>query len=391
MSIRTNSLTPWNGVLAGFGFIGERAHLPALFSGRDDIRLSGIIDPCEARRRKAKLLLPDVPVFAGLEEFFDSPAAARVDFIDLCSPSALHAGQALRALERGYHVLSEKPLALDRASAEKLREAALRTGKTLYPVHNYRHAPVLKRVTELVRGGAIGALRRVSMEIHRPSHARGVPEWDPHWRRTLHWGGGGVSVDHGAHALYLICTWFNLLPLRAGGELKCFGPSIRGWEGTEEEAFIEATFPIGGMARIFLSWKSAARRIRISLLGESGAIFLDDSRLEVSRHAGPDTRPEVTQEEHESHWGDASHAEWLRGVGSEFLTAMESGDILPRQTEIALQLAGVHEELAMGRRTRPLMKDSPMKTAVTAVGQGAVVRRISEGSNGAVERKGVAS
>ena len=390
MSIRTNSQPPRNGVLAGFGFIGERAHLPALFSGRDDIRLSAIIDPCEGRRRKARLLVPDVPTFAGLEEFFESPVSSKVDFIDLCSPSALHAGQAIRALERGYHVLSEKPLALDRPSAEKLRETALRTGKTLYPVHNYRHAPVLKRVTELVRGGEIGALRRVSIEIHRPTHARGVPEWDPHWRRTLHWGGGGVSVDHGAHALYLVCTWFNLLPLRAGGELQCFGPALRGWEGTEEEAYIEAAFPIGGLARIFLSWKSASRRIRISLLGETGAIFLDDSRLEVSRYVSPDALPEVTQEEHESRWGDASHSEWLRGVGSEFLAAMESGDVLPRQTEIALQMAAVHEELSNGRRLRRLPPEQQPRV-VSGGASGTAIRRISDIAKGSMDRKGVAS
>ena len=371
---------PLRGALAGFGFIAERAHLPALFTARDDIHLSAIIDPCESRRRKARILRPDVAVFSGFEEFYASQESEQTDFLDICSPSALHSDQARRALERGYHVLCEKPLVLDRPQAERLREAALRSGRTLMPVHNYRHSPVLRRVSELLREGAIGMLRRVHLEVHRPTHARGVSEWDPHWRRTLQWSGGGVSVDHGAHALYLLCNWFNLLPLRVEGELRSYGPELRGWQGTEEEAYIEALFPIDGLARVSLSWRSSARRIRASLIGESGSIFLDDSRIDLCRStAGGGGLQEVRSEEHESHWNDASHAGWLRGVVSEFLQAIENRDVLPRQSEIALQLAGVHEDLtAQNRKQRAGLRTVGSGRNVLLAGRG-LIRRPAQG------------
>jgi predicted dehydrogenase len=286
--------------------------------------------------------------FSDIDSFYASELARSVDFIDCCAPSALHAEFAYSALERGYHVLCEKPLALDRVEAQRLREIARRTGRTLMPVHNYRYAPVLARVTELLRSGAIGPLSRVLMEIHRPSHARGVAEWDPHWRRILRWSGGGVSVDHGSHALYLVCNWFNLLPVRVDGALSGFGPGIRGWQGTEEDAWIEARFPVGGIARIGLSWRSSARRIRITLVGERGAIFVDDSRIEVSRPVVGGKTAWV-REERESDWDDASHARWLDPVLSEFLEAIERNDALPGQSEIALHCAGVFEDLAITR------------------------------------------
>jgi len=355
--------------------------LPALFTARDDIQLTAIIDPCESRRRKARLLRPEVPVFPGFEEFHASPESEQTDFMDICSPSALHGEQARRALEHGYHVLCEKPLVLDRPQAERLREAALRSGKTLMPVHNYRHSPVLRRVGELLREGAIGMLRRVHLEVHRPTHARGVAEWDPHWRRTLQWSGGGVSVDHGAHALYLLCNWFNLLPLRVQGELRSFGPELRGWQGTEEEAYIEALFPVDGMARVSLSWRSSARRIRASLTGESGSIFLDDSRIDICG-GSPDRGglQELRTEEHESHWNDASHAAWLRGVGSEFLTAIAMGDVLPRQTEIALQLAGIHEDIcSQNQRLRAGTHLRRKGQTPVLPGRG-LVRKLSQGN-----------
>jgi predicted dehydrogenase len=346
----------------GFGFIAERAHLPVLFQHRPDIELKAIIDPSDARRRKAKELRPDVSVFPDLDAFFSSALSREVDFIDCCAPSTQHASIALASLRRGFHVLSEKPITLDRVSAEELRLAARSADRTLFPVHNYRFAPILREVQRRIQEGDIGQLKRIHLELHAPAHTKGVGEWDPHWRRLKKWAGGGVSVDEGVHALYLICAWFQMLPVYVQASFQGFGPGLRGWQDTEEESYIEAKFPAGGQARITLSWRSSARKIRASLVGERGSIFIDDDLFEKISVRSL-TSSQVERQIIPSYWNDQSRSLWLMPVLSEFFEAISRRDSIPHQTEIALHLGAILEDFAEIRaavapdqvKTRPLV------------------------------------
>jgi len=181
----------WRGALVGFGFIAERAHLPVLFQHHSGIELKAVVDPCEARRRKAKVLRPNISVFPDIDALFSSALAQEIDFIDCCTPTALHSKIALESLQRGYHVLSESVLSLDRRSSDSLRQAARLSDAILFPVHRYRFAPVLQEVQKLMNAGEIGPLKRVHLELHAPTHAKGVSDWDPHWRRLHSFAGGG--------------------------------------------------------------------------------------------------------------------------------------------------------------------------------------------------------
>ena len=55
--------------------------------------------------------------------------------------------------------------------------------RVLYPCHNYKHAPVIRNVRKIIDSGAIGQVHLVTLQTFRNTHARGVPEWRPDWRR----------------------------------------------------------------------------------------------------------------------------------------------------------------------------------------------------------------
>ena len=71
---------------------------------------------------------------------------------------------------------------------------AERAQRVLFPIQNYKHAPVIRRVSELVASGCIGDVHHVTLETFRATHARGVPEWNTHWRRQRKYAGGGIAM-----------------------------------------------------------------------------------------------------------------------------------------------------------------------------------------------------
>lgn len=96
-------------------------------------------------------------------------AEAEADAALIVLPTALHIDAGIRALERGFHVLSEKPLASDLSGAITLRDAARRFPKQVYMVNqNYRWRPHNQTLREAVADGLIGELGGFHLEFRQP-------------------------------------------------------------------------------------------------------------------------------------------------------------------------------------------------------------------------------
>ena len=131
-------------LLAGTGLIGAR-HL-AQIEAHPGLTLAGLIDPEPARR-----VHPTAPGFARIEDV-DVPA----DGIVIATPTATHAPLTLAALERGWHVLVEKPVADGLAAADAMVRAARRTGCHVLVGHHRRHHPRVAALKALLEAGRIG-------------------------------------------------------------------------------------------------------------------------------------------------------------------------------------------------------------------------------------------
>lgn len=83
----------------------------------------------------------------------------RVDAIYLSLPNAMHCEWTIRALEKGKHVLCEKPFASNRAQAVMMFDAADRAGRVLIEAFMYRAHPLTRAYLDEIRSGAIGELR----------------------------------------------------------------------------------------------------------------------------------------------------------------------------------------------------------------------------------------
>lgn len=124
-----------------------------------------------------------------------------LDAVDLCLPTALHAEAAAMALAAGKHVLVEKPLALDGASADALIAQAKAAGRVLMAAQVLRFFPMYRQMIDLVRLGSLGAIRSASFR-----RRCAAPGWAA-WMKDKSQSGGGVFdlLIHDVDMALLLC------------------------------------------------------------------------------------------------------------------------------------------------------------------------------------------
>jgi 1,5-anhydro-D-fructose reductase (1,5-anhydro-D-mannitol-forming) len=175
--------------VAGIGDIATRRVIPAIL-GEPRSRLYGVVtrDPVKGARYATL-------VWTDLGAALSDPA---VDALYIATPVSLHAPMALAALRAGKHVVCEKPMALDYASACTMAEAAREAGKLLGVAYYRRFYPKLRRAQELVARDAIGRPVLAIAATHNWFNAEdGCRSWllDPAM------AGGGPLYDTACHRI----------------------------------------------------------------------------------------------------------------------------------------------------------------------------------------------
>ncbi len=304
MAATVKLVPPLRGALIGFGNVAEKAHLPAL-QASPGFRLAAVADPLPERRLRARELMPEVLVYPDQAALL--AAEAPLDFVDICAPPGEHGSLALAALASGCHVLCEKPLTLDPAELATLAVAAGARHRALVTVHNWKYAPLIAGALELVRAGAVGEVQQVIWEVHRTSGSGGGLT---DWRQRGGPNTGGILVDHGWHAFYLVLALAGQQPQAVRARM---APLPEAPEGVEHEAEVELRFA-GAKARLFLTWRAAARRNWGKVTGTRGELVLDDDRLILSRSG----LAEEIRAFPEKLSGGSHHPGWTKGALEEF-------------------------------------------------------------------------
>jgi predicted dehydrogenase len=351
---------PLSGALVGYGFIGSRGHVPAYAAfpeGQAPLRIVAVADTCAARRERAVADLPGVRVYETYAELLEREAG-RIDFVDITTPPSTHAEVAHAALDRGLHVLCEKPLTTTTAEARSLLDHARRARRVIFPCHNYKHAPVIKTVRRILDSGAIGPVSLVTLHTFRNTHARGVAEWRPDWRRERRFSGGGIAMDHGSHTFYLAFDWLGTFPTAISARMSTLVTQAS--FDTEDNLACSIQFP-NGTASAHLSWTAGMRRVIYTLHGDRGAIRVEDDDVEtVTSHTRADGSVawETQRERVASDWMDASHTIWFRSLLEQFSAAIVAGDFAGKEAETALRcielITTAYASAEMGSRELPL-------------------------------------
>lgn len=128
---------------------------------------------------------------------FDALLERDLDGVVIATPSALHADQAIAALEKGIAVFCQKPLARTAAETERVVGAARANNRLLGVDLSYRYTEGMRRIRELVRSGALGDVYALDLVFH---NAYGP---DKPWFYDAASSGGGCVIDLGIHLVDL--------------------------------------------------------------------------------------------------------------------------------------------------------------------------------------------
>ena len=324
------------GALVGYGFIAENGHAPA-YAARQDLEIVAVADTTPARRARASLHLPHARIYPDHETMLERERG-RIDFVDVATPPSLHAKISAQALSLGLHVLCEKPIATIAASARDLLGLARTNGKVFFPSHNYKHAPVVRSVRRILDSGVIGKVRLATLETFRTTHAKGVADWRPDWRRERKWSGGGIAMDHGPHTFYLAFDWLGGHPTSISAKTWTLGPY-----DTEDNFSCTMTFP-NGIAIANLTWNAGMRKVIYTLHGSRGAIRVDDDDIEVTCLGNPGDGAKLQQHESvPSDWKNAGHKDWFVSLLGDFSGAIARGEWVGRDAEDAVRAVDLVE------------------------------------------------
>ncbi len=297
------------GALIGVGHVARNGHLP-VWSRRTDATLAAAADARPDGREALLAAFPGARWYGSAEELL---AREALDFVDVCTPPALHAAITRAALASGCHVLCEKPLVLSPGDLPGLEAAARERGGALVTVHNWKNAPALSRITELVREGAIGRILRCRWETLRTKPAVTVGE-AANWRVDPVQSGGGVLVDHGWHAFYVLRQWFGGDPATVSARLTTEKHHDFPAEDTARVSFEWS----GAAIEVLLTWAASERANRITLEGERGRVSLDGGCVKLESAAALAKRWDLPSIAEGSH-----HPEWFAGVVEEFFGEIE--------------------------------------------------------------------
>ena len=262
-----------NVVCAGAGWVTRERHLPSL--KRDPrVRVVGVVD---VHPERAEALARDFEV-PQHGTSFDEDWTTGIDAVTVGTPPPAHPELVHAAIERGWHCLCEKPLALTGDEAAALVEAADRAGMILAVVHNFQFARSAQRLFDLIDRGELGVVEAVyGFQLSNPERRL------PHWYRELP---GGLFVDEAVHLLYLLRRMLGRLEPRAV-DARVEGIAIRDITATFEHETIWAS--------LSMSFRASVSEWQLVVVGSRATAAFDIFRdvLVVLRNDGKHGAKEV--------------------------------------------------------------------------------------------------
>lgn len=145
----------------GSGHIGKRH--ASMISRNAESELVAMVD-VDTSLKAALEAEYKVPFFSSAEAFFNSGLA--VDVVCICTPNHLHAPQSLLALDKGFHVVVEKPMALSKSEGEEVLFASLQAQKLVFCVMQNRYSPPSVWLKDVISSGKLGKIHMVQVNCY---------------------------------------------------------------------------------------------------------------------------------------------------------------------------------------------------------------------------------
>ena len=263
--------------IIGLGNMGS-AHAASVMAGKiPRCRLAGVCDTDAEKIAK-------YPGFYASTDSDTLIASGEVDAVLVATPHYSHTTIVTAALKAGLHVLVEKPISVHKADCEKLIAAHRSKKQVFAAMFNQRTDSVYRKIREMVRGGELGKIRRVTWTITdwfrtEAYYASGG------WRATWAGEGGGVLLNQCPHNLDLY-QWIFGMPSKVRGFCKLgYHHKIE----VEDDVTAYFEYKDGTSAVFITSTGEAPGANRLEISAERGRLVMEGGKLSFTRNEIPMT------------------------------------------------------------------------------------------------------
>lgn len=260
-------------------FIGSIHYRAAIVDGYFELVCGAFSShPEKSARAGEKYHVDAARAYPSWEKMFETeaamPAGQRMEAVMITTPNHLHFPQAMMALDKGFHVICDKPVTISKEQAEKLEKKVKETGLVFALTHTYTGYPMVKEAKHLITTGRLGKIRKLVVEypqgwLSTPVERTGSKQAS--WRANPEFNGpGGCLGDIGVHAE-------NLAEYITGLQIKELCADITSFvdgRPLDDDASVLLRFEGGAKGILYASQVSAGEEnnIRIRVYGEKGGL-----------------------------------------------------------------------------------------------------------------------
>jgi predicted dehydrogenase len=224
--------------------------------------IAGITDPNAEALGAASALLPEAKAFTSYLELLDSGV---VNAVSICTPPFTHREIALAALQRGIHVLCEKPLAQSLEEARQIAQAAQQSSACFMVAFRHRFLPAIVKLKEIITSGQIGEPVLFTNVFCGPAFSM-----KDRWFARKSLSGGGTLMDTSVHSIDL----FRFLIGEVVAQQALFHRCQPGIE-VEDISILSLKAVGGALGTASASWVAGEGVAMIEVVGQKGKVSFD--------------------------------------------------------------------------------------------------------------------
>ena len=266
------------------------AYLPAL----RHVEGAEVVAVASSRLDSARSAADEFGVDAAYDDWQEMLGSHELELVLIATPTDLHAPITLAALERGAHVLCEKPTAMDAGEAQAMLDKAESLGRLHMIDHELRFNPNRMRVAEMIRNGDLGDIRHVNIANIGVSWANPSSRPKGDWWSLAEHGGGRLGAN-GSHQVDMLRWWLGPVKSVVGQALTVIPDRLdkttgEPWTATADDlSYFTLEMGSGALAQVFMSGVAANNIGNLTqVFGSKGSIILDndDEKLLFAKAGG---------------------------------------------------------------------------------------------------------
>ena len=259
--------------IVGIGNMGS-SHLKNYKENKmPEVEVVAVCDIKEDRLQWAEKEFPEIKRFSSYDEMLES---CLLDSVLIAVPHYDHPPMTIKALNKGLHVMSEKPAGVYTKQVREMNEVANESDKTFAIMFNQRTNPMYRKAKEIVSSGKYGEIKRVNWIITDWFRTQAYYN-SGGWRATWAGEGGGVLLNQCPHNLDL-WQWICGMPTKIKAVCR-----VGQWHDieVEDDVMIYAEYANGASGTFITTTGDYPGTNRLEITLESAKLICEDNKLKM--------------------------------------------------------------------------------------------------------------